>query len=78
VKKQLEILKERGLIAQESHAGKVADYLESGPKTFYVGFDPTGESLHVGHLAAIMAMYRLVKFGHKSHLYHRWWNCNDW
>jgi tyrosyl-tRNA synthetase len=66
VKKQLEILKERGLIAQESHAGKVADYLESGPKTFYVGFDPTGESLHVGHLAAIMAMYRLVKFGHKA------------
>ncbi len=64
--KQLEILKERGLIAQESHAGKVADYLESGSRTFYVGFDPTGDSLHVGHLAAIMAMYRLVKFGHKA------------
>jgi len=66
VKKQLEILKERGLIAQESHAGKVADYLDTGSRTFYVGFDPTGDSLHVGHLAAIMAMYRLVKFGHKA------------
>jgi len=66
VKKQLEILKERGLIAQESHAGKVADYLDTESRTFYVGFDPTGDSLHVGHLAAIMAMYRLVKFGHKA------------
>lgn len=66
MKKQLEILKERGLIAQESHAGKVADYLDTGSRTFYVGFDPTGDSLHVGHLAAIMAMYRLVKFGHKA------------
>lgn len=66
MKKQLEILKERGLIAQESHAGKVADYLETESRTFYVGFDPTGDSLHVGHLAAIMAMYRLVKFGHKA------------
>lgn len=66
MKKQLEILKERGLIAQESHAGKVADYLDTESRTFYVGFDPTGDSLHVGHLAAIMAMYRLVKFGHKA------------
>ena len=66
MKKQLDILKERGLIAQESHAGKVSEYLESEPRVFYVGFDPTGDSLHVGHLAPLMAMYRLVKFGHKA------------
>jgi tyrosyl-tRNA synthetase len=62
----LQTLKDRGLIAQESHDGKVAQYLESGSRTFYVGFDPTADSLHVGHLAAIMAMYRLVHAGHKA------------
>ena len=66
MKTQLETLKERGLIAQESHQNKISDYLESGAKTFYVGFDPTGDSLHVGHLAAILCIHRLISFGHKA------------
>jgi len=65
MKKQLESLKERGLIAMESHAGKVEDYLESGSRTFYIGFDPTADSLHLGHLFQIMNMYRLSQFGHR-------------
>lgn len=64
--KILDVLKGRGLIAQESHDGKVTDYFEGGSRTFYVGFDPTADSLHVGHLAAVMAMYRLVHAGHRA------------
>ena len=65
-KNLLNTLKNRGLIAQESHSGKVAEYLEQESRTFYVGFDPTADSLHIGHLAAIMCMYRLVSAGHKA------------
>lgn len=66
MKNLLYTLKNRGLIAQESHSGKVEEYLEQESRTFYVGFDPTADSLHIGHLAAIMCMYRLVSAGHKA------------
>lgn len=66
MKNLLNTLKNRGLIAQESHSGKIEEYLEQGSRTFYVGFDPTADSLHIGHLAAIMCMYRLVSAGHKA------------
>lgn len=62
---QLESLKERGLIAAESHSGKVSEYLETGSRTFYIGFDPTADSLHIGHLFQLMNMYRLTQMGHK-------------
>lgn len=62
----LHILKERGLVAQESHEGRVEKYLMQDKRTFYVGFDPTADSFHVGHLAAIMCMRHLVDAGHKA------------
>jgi len=62
----LGVLKDRGLVAQESHEGKVAQYLEGDARIFYVGFDPTAESLHIGHLVAVMCMRTLVDAGHKA------------
>ena len=58
-------LKERGFIYQETDADAIARLLDQEKIAFYVGFDPTGSSLHVGHLLPIMAMRLLQKFGHK-------------
>ena len=58
-------LKERGFIYQETDEKKTAEMLSKEKVCFYIGFDPTGDSLHVGHLLPIMAMRRLQMFGHK-------------
>ncbi|UDQ98934.1 tyrosine--tRNA ligase [Lentisphaerota bacterium WC36G] len=58
-------LKSRGFIYQETDAEKTEKLLTKEQVTFYVGFDPTGDSLHVGHLLPIMAMRRLQMAGHK-------------
>lgn len=57
-------LKDRGFIYQETDAVETKKLLENEKVTFYVGFDPTGSSLHVGHLLPIMAMRLLQKAGH--------------
>ena len=57
-------LKDRGFIYQETDAVNTKKLLENEKVTFYVGFDPTGSSLHVGHLLPIMAMRLLQKAGH--------------
>jgi tyrosyl-tRNA synthetase len=57
-------LKDRGFIYQETDAVNTKKLLENEKITFYVGFDPTGSSLHVGHLLPIMAMRLLQKAGH--------------
>jgi len=58
-------LKERGFVYQETDAAALEKLLNGGQVTFYVGFDPTGSSLHVGHLLPIMAMRRLQQAGHQ-------------
>ena len=58
-------LKARGFVYQETDAEKIAALLAGEKIAFYVGFDPTGSSLHVGHLLPIMAMRLLQRFGHK-------------
>lgn len=58
-------LRERGFIYQCTDEDAVRGALGSGPVTFYVGFDPTADSLHVGHLLPIMAMRRLQMAGHR-------------
>ncbi len=58
-------LKERGFIYQETDAEALQKLLNSEPVTFYIGFDPTADSLHIGHLLPIMAMRRLQEAGHK-------------
>ena len=60
----LVILKERGFIAQTTFEDELYEQLKS-PTTFYVGFDPTADSLHIGHYIPIMAMAHLQKAGHR-------------
>ena len=59
-----EELKERGFCYQATDEAKISQMLNEGKVTFYVGFDPTGNSLHVGHLLPVMAMRILQKAGH--------------
>lgn len=60
-----EELQARGLIAQVTDEEKVRDMLNNGKATFYIGFDPTADSLHVGHFMALCLMRRLQKAGNR-------------
>ena len=60
----LDILKERGFIAQVTYEDELYEQLKN-PTTFYVGFDPTADSLHIGHYIPIMAMAHMQRAGHK-------------
>ena len=60
----LDILKDRGFIAQTTFEDELYEQLKN-PTTFYVGFDPTADSLHIGHYIPIMAMAHMQKAGHK-------------
>ena len=55
----------RGLIAQVTDEEQVSELINNGKATFYIGFDPTADSLHVGHFMALMLMRRLQKNGNK-------------
>jgi tyrosyl-tRNA synthetase len=61
----LDDLQWRGLLAQTTDEGALRQALDGGPLTFYCGFDPTGRSLHVGHLTQILTMRRLQLAGHR-------------
>ncbi|MBR6761486.1 MAG: tyrosine--tRNA ligase [Oscillospiraceae bacterium] len=60
-----EELKRRGLIAQTTDEQGIADLINQGKATFYIGFDPTADSLHVGHFMALCLMKRLQMAGNK-------------
>ena len=60
-----EELQERGLIAQITDEQKVRNLINNGEATFYIGFDPTADSLHVGHFMALCLMKRLQQAGNK-------------
>ncbi len=60
-----EDLQARGLVEQSTDLEKVSELLAGKPVTFYVGFDPTADSLHVGHFMQLMIMRRLQKAGHR-------------
>ena len=55
----------RGLIAQVTDEEKIKDLVNNGKATFYIGFDPTADSLHVGHFMALCLMKRLQMAGNK-------------
>lgn len=61
----IDILRERGFLYQLTDEESTKAKLAQGPQTFYVGFDPTADSLHVGHLLPIMGMRWLQKCGHR-------------
>ncbi|MDY3618860.1 tyrosine--tRNA ligase [Agathobaculum sp.] len=58
-------LKDRGLIAQVTNEEMIRDMIDHGKATFYIGFDPTADSLHVGHFMALCLMKRLQMAGNK-------------
>jgi tyrosyl-tRNA synthetase len=61
----LDILKERGFVQQMTHETEIADLLEKEKITFYIGFDATADSLHVGHFLTLMAMSHMQRAGHR-------------
>ncbi|WP_462324237.1 tyrosine--tRNA ligase [Desulfoplanes sp.] len=61
----LEELEKRGFIENKTHDKELADYVETGNATCYVGFDPTASSLHVGHLIPIMSLTHMQRHGHR-------------
>ncbi len=58
-------LKERGLLAQLTDEEEIKELINNGKATFYIGFDPTADSLHVGHFMALCLMKRLQEAGNK-------------
>ena len=60
-----EELKARGLIAQVTNEEEISKMINNGEATFYIGFDPTADSLHVGHFMALCLMKRLQMAGNK-------------
>jgi tyrosyl-tRNA synthetase len=60
-----EVLEERGFIQQVTHEQEVRELLAKEKITFYIGFDPTADSLHVGHFIAMMAMAHMQRAGHR-------------
>lgn len=58
-------LMERGYIKQLTHPDEIKELLEKDKVTFYIGFDPTADSLHVGHFIALMFMAHMQKAGHR-------------
>lgn len=61
----LDVLKERGFVKQTIYEDELYKKLGEESVPFYVGFDPTADSLHIGHYIPIMAMAWMQKFGHK-------------
>ncbi len=55
----------RGLIAQVTNEDEIREMVDNGKATFYIGFDPTADSLHVGHFMALCLMKRLQMAGNK-------------
>ncbi len=60
-----DVLKERGLIAQVTHEEEVRELLGKEKVTFYIGFDPTADSLHVGHFLQMVVMKHMQMHGHR-------------
>ncbi len=58
-------LKARGMVAQMTNEEKIRELLGGDPISFYIGFDPTADSLHVGHFVQLMVMAHMQKAGHR-------------
>ncbi|MDQ0202686.1 tyrosine--tRNA ligase [Pectinatus haikarae] len=60
-----DVLKERGYIAQATHEEEIRALLANEKVSFYIGFDPTADSLHVGHFLGMMVMAHMQRAGHR-------------
>lgn len=65
MKNVFDVLKERDLIAQTTHEEEIRELLEKEKVTFYIGFDPTADSLHVGHFLQMVVMRHMQNHGHR-------------
>lgn len=61
----LDTLKQRGYVKQTVYEDELYKMLDDGSVTFYTGYDPTADSLHVGHFVTLMAMAHMQKAGHR-------------
>ena len=61
----IDTLEERGYLKQLSHEAEIRELLSKEKITFYIGFDPTADSLHVGHFIALMVMAHMQRAGHR-------------
>jgi tyrosyl-tRNA synthetase len=62
--RSFDVLKERGYVYQATSEDKIKELLNDKPQTFYLGIDPTADSLHIGHFFALTMVRRLQKLGH--------------
>lgn len=60
-----DVLLERGFIQQMTHEEEIKKLLREEKVTFYIGFDPTADSLHIGHFLTVMAMAHMQRAGHR-------------
>ncbi|MGI6685941.1 MAG: tyrosine--tRNA ligase [Bacillota bacterium] len=65
MKNVYDILAERGYIEQATHEEEIRELLGNESVTFYIGFDPTADSLHVGHFIQVMVMMHMQRAGHR-------------
>lgn len=65
MKSAYDILEERGFIAQATHEDEIRELLAKEKVTFYIGFDPTADSLTAGHFLTVMAMAHMQRAGHR-------------
>lgn len=63
--KALQVLVDRGFVKDCTNLEGLSDLMDKGPVTFYCGTDPTGPSLHVGHIVPFFAMHHLQEHGHR-------------
>lgn len=61
-------LQERGLIAQTTHEAEIRELLEKEKINFYIGFDPTADSLHIGHFMQLIVMKHMQNAGHTPYV----------
>ncbi|HPS88208.1 MAG TPA: tyrosine--tRNA ligase [Spirochaetota bacterium] len=65
MKNVYDVLVERGYVEQATHEDEIRELLGKEPVTFYIGFDPTADSLHVGHFIQVMVMMHMQQAGHR-------------
>ena len=65
MKNVFDVLEERGFIEQITHEKEVKELFQNQSVPFYIGIDPTADSLHVGHFVSIIVASHMQKYGHK-------------
>ena len=61
----LDVLEQRGFLKQTVFKEKLYELLDNEKVSFYIGFDPTADSLHIGHYIPVMAMAHMQRAGHR-------------